>query len=311
MPRTAKTVTHHRTLWVSDVHLGSPGCKAKLLTDFLRRNDCEQLYLVGDIFDGWKMKSKFFWTPDHSRVIKAVISKARRGTKVYYLTGNHDGFMRQFVSTQLRLGKIRVANEVVHTTADGRKLLILHGDAFDDVINGLPWLAYMGDVGYEALMKSSDLLNRAGARLGLPYWSLSAFTKNGVKSVVQFLSGVDDKIVERCKRDKYDGVVTGHTHHAEIRLLKPGITSLNCGDWVESCSALSEDFNGHISILSGLPATNAAPVPKAKEAAPVWLPRSLMARLPRITERISKRKGPLRRSAHRTDKAMADTSGKS
>ena len=295
MPKATRKIVQHRTLWISDVHLGSPGCKASLLTDFLRRNECEQLYLVGDIFDGWKMKSRFYWTPEHSRVIKAIISKARRGTKVYYLTGNHDGFMRQFVKNQLRLGKIRVANEIVHTTADGRRLLVLHGDGFDDVVNGAPLLAYAGDAAYESLIWSSAQLNKLGAQFGLPYWSLSAFAKNAVKTVVQALSGVDNKILHRCRQQNLQGVVTGHTHHAEIRLLRPGITSFNCGDWVESCTALGEDHEGNIEILTYQPATPLREEMPAQANAQPRLAQRLLARLPQAVESISRQRAARRR----------------
>jgi UDP-2,3-diacylglucosamine pyrophosphatase LpxH len=252
MSRSNRTVMKHRTLWVSDVHLGSPGCKARELTEFLRQHECETLYLVGDIFDGWKLKSNFFWTPDHSRVIKAVIAKARKGTKVYYLAGNHDGFMRQFVRRQLRLGHIRLANEAIHTTADGRRLLVMHGDAFDVVMTDYPTLALLGDVGYEMLMKSNTLVNRVRGYLGLPYWSLSASVKDKVKHTVQYLSGFDEKVLHRCRLGDFQGVICGHTHHAEARYLSHGVTSYNCGDWVESCTALAEDFEGYIEILDGL-----------------------------------------------------------
>jgi UDP-2,3-diacylglucosamine pyrophosphatase LpxH len=248
------TVQKHRTLWLSDLHLGSPGCKAKQIVRFLKQNDCEQLYLVGDIFDGWKLKNRFYWTPDHTRVIKAILAKARRGTKVYYLTGNHDAFMRQFVKTRLQLGPIRVVHELVHTTADGRKFLVQHGDQYDAVIRNLPGLSYAGDFAYETLLKASDWLGRTRAKLGVQSdWSLSAFAKNRVKSVVQYLSGFDDAIYYQCKRRGLNGTICGHTHHAEARHVRNGIVSYNCGDWVESCTALGEDHHGHIRILHAAP----------------------------------------------------------
>jgi UDP-2,3-diacylglucosamine pyrophosphatase LpxH len=249
MPSAAQASTRHRTLWISDVHLGSPGSKARQLTEFLRRNDCDRLYLVGDIFDGWKLSSRFYWTTAHTRAIQAVITMARRGTRVYYLTGNHDGFMRKFVRSQIPLGRVRVANEVVHTTADGRRLLVIHGDVFDDVVNGLPWLAHAGDLAYELLMRSNRSVNAVRRRIGLPYWSLSAFAKTRVKSLVQELSGFDDKVLLDCKRRRLNGVICGHTHHAEIRALPHGVTVYNCGDWVESCTALAEDAEGRMQIL--------------------------------------------------------------
>lgn len=248
--KTDTPVQRHRTLWISDLHLGSPGCKAARIVKFLKQNDCEKLYLVGDIFDGWKLKTKFYWTPDHTRVIKAILAKARRGTQVYYLTGNHDAFMRQFVKSKLHLGPIRVAHELVHTTADGRKLLVQHGDQYDAVVRTMPGLAYAGDFAYEILLKASGWITRRGARFGLPGdFSISAFTKDRVKSVVQYLSGFDDSVYYQCKQRGYNGVICGHTHHAEVRHVRNGIMSYNCGDWVESCTALGEDAQGHIRVL--------------------------------------------------------------
>ncbi|HUR39979.1 MAG TPA: UDP-2,3-diacylglucosamine diphosphatase [Verrucomicrobiae bacterium] len=250
--RTETATQRHRTLWLSDMHLGSPGCKAKQIVRFLKQNDCETLYLVGDIFDGWKMQSHFFWTPDHSRVIKAILAKARRGTEVYYLTGNHDAFMRQFVKKRLDLGRIRVAHELIHTTADGRRLLVQHGDQYDAVIRNLPGLALAGDFAYETLLKASEWLGRSQKRYGVaPGFSLSAFAKYRVKSLVQYLSGFDDAVYYQCRKRGLAGLISGHTHHAETRHIRNGIVSYNCGDWVESCTALAEDKHGHIRILDG------------------------------------------------------------
>ena len=267
---SAREIVHHRALWISDVHLGSPHCKAQRLTAFLRQNESERLYLVGDIFDGWKLKSHFYWTPEQSQVVRAVVAKARRGTDVYYLAGNHDAFMRQFVRGQVRLGRIRLANEIVHTTADGRRLLVLHGDAFDEVVATFPRLSHAGDFAYDALIRASHRLRRAAAWFGLGDRSLSAAAKTRVKDVVQFLSGFDEKVLFRCKQENLQGVICGHTHHAEVRGLRGGITSYNCGDWVESCTALSEDFNGHVRILMGSgairPASPAADRPAGARA---------------------------------------------
>jgi UDP-2,3-diacylglucosamine pyrophosphatase LpxH len=263
------TVQKHRTLWVSDLHLGSPGCKAKQIVRFLRQNDCDQLYLVGDIFDGWKLKTRFYWTPDHTRVIKAILAKARRGTKVYYLTGNHDAFMRQFVKSKLRLGQIRVMHELVHTTADGRKFLVQHGDQYDAVVRNLPGLAFAGDFAYETLLKASDWLARTQEKLGVQStWSLSAFAKYRVKSLVQYLSGFDDAVYYQCRRRNLNGIICGHTHHAEARHVRNGVVSYNCGDWVESCTALAEDRHGHIRILHAKPEHVKQPKLKLVETRP-------------------------------------------
>ncbi|HUP91319.1 MAG TPA: UDP-2,3-diacylglucosamine diphosphatase [Solimonas sp.] len=287
MNRPAQTTTKHRTLWISDVHLGSTGCQAEKLTAFLKQNDCERLYLVGDIVDGWKMKSQFYWTPSHSRVIRALISKARRGTKLYYLTGNHDGFMRQFVRRHLRFGKVHLANEVVHETADGRRLLVMHGDAFDDIVSDYLWLAYAGDFSYEMLMRSNVWLNRVRSGLGLPYWSVSNYVKTQVKSAVQYLSGFDDRLYYRCQRDKLHGMITGHTHHAETRYVRNGVMSYNCGDWVESCTALAEDFEGNIEILHADDAARSAGAVAGPQ--PLKLPRRLPPPLRKVAARMRRR----------------------
>lgn len=256
----------YRTLWISDVHLGSPGCQAGRLADFLQAHDCEQLFLVGDIFDGWKMRARFYWTPEQSRVIRAIIAKARRRTRVCYLTGNHDDFMRQFIASELPFGKIHFAHEVVHTTADGRRLLVLHGDVFDDVITRMPRLAHAGDRAYNLLIAANALVNRARASFGLPGLHLAGTTKDVVKTAVQLLCGVDMRMQGRCERAGLQGVVCGHTHHPEIRDLGEGITYYNCGDWVDSCTALAEDFAGNIHLIRAreLPAQE---VPQQRPAA--------------------------------------------
>lgn len=255
----------YRTLWISDVHLGSPACQAGPLADFLQRQDCEQLYLVGDIFDGWKMRARFYWTPEQSRVIRAIIAKARRRTRVCYLTGNHDGFMRQFIASELPFGKIHFAHETVHTTADGRRLLVLHGDVYDDLITRLPGLARAGDRAYNLLIAANALVNRARAGIGRPGLHFAAAAKDLVKTAVQLICAVDTRLQGRCERAGLQGVVCGHTHHPEIRDLGEGITYYNCGDWVDSCTALAEDQAGRIRLIrpgqarSGpLPAQSAA-----------------------------------------------------
>jgi UDP-2,3-diacylglucosamine pyrophosphatase LpxH len=254
----------YRTLWISDVHLGSPGCQAGRLADFLQNHDCDQLYLVGDIFDGWKMRARFYWTPEQSRVIRAVIAKARRRTRVCYLTGNHDGFMRQFIASELPFGQIHFAHETVHTTADGRRLLVLHGDVFDDIITRMPRLAHAGDRAYNLLISANALVNRARAGLGLPGWHLAGATKDIVKTAVQLACGVDMRMQGRCERAGLQGVVCGHTHHPEIRDLGEGITYYNCGDWVDSCTALAEDCEGNIHLIRAREApAQAAPVESA------------------------------------------------
>lgn len=246
--RRAEKGPRYRTIWVSDVHLGTPGCKAEHLVDFLKQNQCETLYLVGDIIDGWKLRQGWYWPQEHTNVIRKVLTKAKRGTAVHYVTGNHDEFLRRFVGFGLSMGNIQVVNERVHTTADGRKLLVIHGDAFDVITRYHRWIAFAGDALYENAMRFNHHFNRVRRRLGLPYWSLSAYAKQRVKQAVNVISTFEESVARECKRRGLDGVVCGHIHHAEIRPVD-GVTYYNCGDWVESCTALAEDFNGKISII--------------------------------------------------------------
>ena len=239
----------YRTLWVSDVHLGTPGCKAEHLVDFLKNNECDTLYLVGDIIDGWKLKGNFFWPQEHTNVIRKILTKSNRGTKVYYVTGNHDDFLRKFVNYRLEIGNIRVVNEALHTTADGRRLLVTHGDHFDVITRYHKWIAMAGDAIYGGTMQFNFWFNRARSLLGMRYWSLSAFAKQHVKTAVNVISNFEDSLARECKRRRLDGVICGHIHHAEIREMH-GVTYMNCGDWVESCTALAEDKNGKISIIN-------------------------------------------------------------
>ena len=246
--KSNSTQPRHRTLWISDVHLGTPGCKAAVLADFLKHNDCETLYLVGDIIDGWKLKNTFYWPQEHTNVIRRILTKSKRGTKVYYITGNHDEFLRKFVDYQLTMGNIEVVNRVVHTTADGRHLLVIHGDEFDVITRYHRWIALAGDTIYENTMRFNYWFNRGRRLLGMRYWSLSAFAKQHVKTALNVVSSFEHSLARECRRQGYNGVVCGHIHHAEIRNME-GVTYHNCGDWVESCTALAEDFNGRIRIL--------------------------------------------------------------
>lgn len=243
-----KVLNRYRTIWLSDIHLGTPGCKAEFLVDFLKKNECEQLYLVGDIIDGWKLSSGWYWPQEHTNVIRKVLTKAKRGTRVRYVTGNHDEFLRKFVDYRLEIGNIHLVNEAIHETADGRRLLILHGDYFDVITRYHRWLALAGDIAYETTMAANLWFNRARRLIGLRYWSLSAFAKAKVKNAVNIVSSFEEAVARECKRRGLDGVVCGHIHHAEIRDIH-GVTYHNCGDWVESCTALAEDFNGKISVI--------------------------------------------------------------
>lgn len=271
MKTNAGAGTKYRSLWISDVHLGTPGCKAAFLADFLKQHECERLYLVGDIIDGWSLKSEFYWPQEHSNVIRRILTKAKRGTRVIYVTGNHDEFLRRFVDMHLAFGNIEIVNEAIHQTADGRRLLVTHGDAFDVITRYHRWLALAGDAVYRGTMQASYWLNRARQRAGLGYWSLSAFAKQRVKAAVNIISDFEDSVARECRRRGLDGVVCGHIHHAEIRSIG-GVTYHNCGDWVESCTALAEDARGRLRLLRWVPAEQlnapprSAPLPLARSA---------------------------------------------
>ncbi|MDM4772467.1 UDP-2,3-diacylglucosamine diphosphatase [Solimonas sp. SE-A11] len=240
--------THYRTIWISDVHLGTAGCKADHLVDFLKAHTCDTLYLVGDIVDGWKLTGGWFWPQEHTNVVRKILTKAKRDTKVVYITGNHDEFLRKFVDYRLEIGNMRLANEAIHITADGRRLLVTHGDFFDVITRYHKWIAMAGDALYENTMRFNYWFNRGRSLLGMRYWSLSAFAKQHVKTAVNVVSTFEESLARECRRRQLDGVVCGHIHHAEARNID-GVDYYNCGDWVESCTALAEDQNGRIQVI--------------------------------------------------------------
>lgn len=235
-----------RTIWISDTHLGTSGCKAELLLDFLKSTDCETLFLVGDIIDGWQLRKGWYWPPRHNDVVRCVLKKAKHGTRVVYVPGNHDEAFRDYVG--LNLGGIELLPEAIHGTADGRKLLILHGDEFDGVVLYARWLAFLGDYAYTLLLKLNGLFNGIRRRLGLPYRSMSAEIKKRVKNAVQFISSFEQAVAHAAAERGAHGVVCGHIHTAEIRQIGE-VTYYNDGDWVESCTALVEHSDGRMEII--------------------------------------------------------------
>jgi UDP-2,3-diacylglucosamine pyrophosphatase LpxH len=236
----------HRTVFISDIHLGTPGCNADLLLDFLKSIQPETLYLVGDIIDGWKLKRGWFWPQRHNDVVRRVLKLAAKGTRVVYIPGNHDEMLRPYAG--LALGGVEIALEAVHETADGRRLLVCHGDEFDGVVLYHRWLAWAGDIGYALLLRLNVHYNRARRQLGLPYWSISAHIKKRVKNAVAFIGRFEETVAEAARIRGVDGVVCGHIHSAEIRDFG-GITYMNDGDWVESCTALVEHGDGRMEII--------------------------------------------------------------
>ncbi|MGB1580877.1 MAG: UDP-2,3-diacylglucosamine diphosphatase [Nevskiales bacterium] len=239
---------YYRSLWISDVHLGTEFCKAEYLEQFLKTHQCDTLYLVGDIVDAWAMKSRFYWPQSHTNVVRKILTKSKRGTKVVYVTGNHDEFLRKFVDFELNIGNISIVNEAIHETADGRKLLVTHGDLFDIVTRYHKWLAFAGDRAYDYLLVLNRRMNTVRQRMGMPYWSLSAYVKHKVKLAVNFISEFEEALAYECRKRKLDGVVCGHIHHAEIRDID-GVSYHNCGDWVESCTALAEREDGSMEVI--------------------------------------------------------------
>lgn len=237
---------HYRAIWISDFHLGTRGCKAEFLLDFLRQTESEYLYLVGDIVDGWRLKKSWYWVQSHNDVVQKILRKARKGTNVFYIPGNHDEWLRDYVD--LQMSGVQLLPEAIHVTADGRRLLVIHGDAFDGVVRYARWLALLGDGAYELMLKINHAFNIVRRRLGYPYWSLSAYVKSKVKNAVQFVSDYADAIVAEARRRGVDGIVCGHIHQAEIRHVG-GVLYCNDGDWVESCTALVEHFDGRLEIL--------------------------------------------------------------
>ncbi len=248
--RAQKEPLKVRTLWLSDVHLGTKECKAEELLWLLKQVEAETIYLVGDIVDGWQLKKKFYWPQTHNDVIQKLLRKARRGSQVVFIAGNHDEFAKQFLG--LNFGGIEVADEKFHVTADGRKLWIVHGDHLDGVIQHAKWLAKLGDELYLFTLKLNNYLNRFRRHLNLPYWSLSLFLKQQVKNAVAYIDSFERALALEARDKHCDGVVCGHIHKAEIRRIAHAdgdVTYHNCGDWVESCTALIEDNQGTIRIL--------------------------------------------------------------
>jgi UDP-2,3-diacylglucosamine pyrophosphatase LpxH len=235
-----------RTVWISDLHLGTPGCQAKALLDFLKHVECETLYLVGDIVDGWQLRRSWYWPQSHNDVVQKLLRKARKGTRILFVPGNHDEFARKYFTHDF--GGIEVVEEAVHVTADGRRLWVTHGDLFDGVVQCAKWLAYVGDTLYTVALKLNQHLNSLRARMGLPYWSLSKYLKLKVKRAVSYVSDFEQAVAREAKRRGVQGVVCGHIHHAELREID-GVLYANDGDWVESLTALVEHPDGGLEIL--------------------------------------------------------------
>jgi UDP-2,3-diacylglucosamine pyrophosphatase LpxH len=245
-PQRTRPQRHHRTIFISDVHLGTRACKAELLADFLAHNTCDTLFLVGDIVDGWRLRRRWIWPEAHNRVLQALLHKIDTGTRVIYVPGNHDEVFRDYCGRQI--AGVEIMRETVHVTADGRKLLVLHGDQFDAVIAYAKWLAHLGDWAYSLIIELNEWCHRLRRLLRLEYWSLAAFLKQKVKNALEYICCFENAVAGEVRTRGLHGVVCGHIHHAAVKTID-GILYLNDGDWVESCTALVEDRRGQLEIL--------------------------------------------------------------
>ena len=253
----------YRTVFLSDIHLGMRGSRTDFLLDFLRRTECEQLYLVGDIVDGWRLRKSWYWDAAHDEVIRLVLNMARRGTEVTYIPGNHDEMFRDWLG--MELAGVRLQKDAVHEAADGRRFLVMHGDEFDSVVRYAKTIAHLGDWAYDWALVLNRVFNAARRRLGYPYWSLSQWLKRQVKEAVKAIDRFETALAQEARRRGLDGVVCGHIHHAEMRMVQ-GVLYMNDGDWVESCTALVEHADGRFELLdwareNNLSVPRAAPIP--------------------------------------------------
>src|ERR1700733_664267 len=244
--RNAHSPMRLRTVFISDIHLGFKGCSAEWLLDFLHIIETDTLILVGDIIDVWSMQKNMFWPQSHNNVLRTILGKAKRGTKVIFVPGNHDEVFREFDGAVF--GNLEIHREYVHVGADGRRMLILHGDEFDSVVKFSPWLARLGSNIYDVLLAANPYINWIRRLFDLPHWSLSAYLKNKTKSACQYIGSFEDAVAQAAAKRNVETVVCGHIHRAEMREIN-GILYCNDGDWVESCTSLVEDFNGHLRLI--------------------------------------------------------------
>jgi UDP-2,3-diacylglucosamine pyrophosphatase LpxH len=243
-------IKKYRSIFISDVHLGSKECKASQLNNFLKNNTAETLYLVGDIIDGWKIQqNRLKWKQSHSDVVRRVLKSAKNGTNVIYITGNHDEFIRPLLHYEINIGNIKFENQIEHIGLDGNRYLVVHGDLFDGITRLAPWLSLLGDKAYDAILSLNTKFNWIRHKFGFGYWSLSKYLKVKVKKSIDFIFKFEKTISNYCKKRGFDGVICGHIHHAEIKNID-GIIYMNDGDWVESLTALVENYDGSWELIN-------------------------------------------------------------
>jgi UDP-2,3-diacylglucosamine pyrophosphatase LpxH len=240
----------YRSIFVSDVHLGTKDCQADKLNNFLKHNSCDTLYLVGDIIDAWKIQqNKWRWKQSHTNVVRRVLGHAKRGTRVVFIAGNHDEFLRPMIPYGFSFGLIEIHNQIEHIGADGKHYLVVHGDLFDGITRLAPWIAFLGDKAYDVVLTLNNKFNWVRRRMGFGYFSLSKYLKYKVKKAVDFVFKFEENLANYCKKRGFDGVICGHIHHAEIKEIN-GVAYMNDGDWVESCTALVEHWDGRWEIIT-------------------------------------------------------------
>jgi UDP-2,3-diacylglucosamine pyrophosphatase LpxH len=240
----------YRSIFISDVHLGTKDCQADKLNNFLKHNSCDTLYLVGDIIDAWRIQqNKWRWKQSHTNVVRRVLGHAKRGTRVVYIAGNHDEFLRPMMPYGFSFGLIEIHNQIEHIGADGKHYLVVHGDLFDGITRLAPWIAFLGDRAYDVILSLNSKFNWIRHRFGFGYFSLSKYLKHKVKKAVDFIFKFEENLASYCKKRGFDGVICGHIHHAEIKEIN-GVTYMNDGDWVESCTALVEHWDGRWEIIT-------------------------------------------------------------
>ena len=257
----------YRTLFLSDMHLGTRGCQAHLLVDFLRYHDADTIYLVGDVIDGWRLRKSWYWPQSHNDVVQKLLRKGRKGSNIIYIPGNHDEMLREYCGHSF--GSIELKLRDTYELADGRRFLIIHGDEFDVVVCNARWLALLGDWAYRVAIAFNTLFNAVRRRLGFGYWSLSAWLKYKVKNAVSFIGNFEKALSDEAERHKVDGVVCGHIHHAANRKIG-NIDYVNIGDWVESCTAVVEHDDGRLEVIQWreeYPVSETADIAKPQVAA--------------------------------------------
>lgn len=239
----------YKSIFVSDVHLGTRGCQAELLNEFLKENTCDRLYLVGDIIDGWRLRKRIYWPQSHSDVIRRILTIAKDGGRVYYIVGNHDEALRKWLNFTLRFGRIKICNYQDYVALNGKKYLVIHGDQFDGLMKDkFKWIMHIGDIAYNFLIWFNSKFNVVRGWLGLEYWSLSKFLKKNTKKAVHYVDNFEDNLADYALRKGYDGVICGHIHTAAMKNIDD-VEYINTGDWVESCTSIVEHWDGTLELV--------------------------------------------------------------